>query len=112
MLAALKSKLLAGARVEAMPALPDEESEGDAAQIEPTDISFDKQRIDFEKLRKKRAFECGSNKHITPVMPADPTKTAQMEDFRPIGDVLPVVPMEHPTSATDYHNFLSGEAQS
>ena len=41
-----------------------------------------------------RSFECGANKSITPVMPADPSKASNLEDFRQFGDVLPVVHKE------------------
>ena len=40
-------------------------------------------------------------------MPADPTNAALLEDFRPIGDVLPVETIDSLETAADFRNFLS-----
>ena len=37
-----------------------------------------------------------------PVMPADPSKDKNLEDFRPIGDVLPIVPNQEVIDAQGF----------
>jgi len=63
--------------------------------------------VNFEQLRKKRAYVCGAGKLITPVMPADPTNAASLEDFRPVGDVLPIVPTQELETAAQFQGFLT-----
>ena len=56
------------------------------------DINFEFSKLSYEILQKKRAYVNGATNKIMPVMPADPSKTNDLEGFRPIGDVLPIVP--------------------
>ena len=58
-------------------------------------------------IQKKRIFVNGAANSITPVMPADPSKAKNLEDFRPIGDVLPIVPSQEMNGAQDYQNLFS-----
>ncbi len=66
------------------------------------DINFEFSKLNYEILQKKRAYVNGSTNKIMPVMPADPSNKKNLEGFRPIGDVLPIVPNQEVTDAQGF----------
>ena len=101
MLHKLKSKLLAEAPAAAT--IEEEKTGADPENpAEYRDISFDLEKLNFAAIRKKRAFVCSSANKIHPVMPADPSVAKNLEDFRLLGDVLPIEPVAAPSSAADF----------
>ena len=104
MLGKLRSKLLASNDAQG-PQIEEEEKKGEAVvadqennmEQESMDINFEFSKLNYEILQKKRAYVNGSTNKIMPVMPADlnkKKKKQKFEGFRPIGDVLPIVPRQ------------------
>lgn len=74
-------------------------------------IKFDKNCLNFDMFRQKRAFLYGATQSVTPVMPAvDGKKKPAYAPFHPVGDVLPIEAKEPLASIQDYSRLFTLES--